>query len=163
MKKFIYKITLITLPILILLLVVNYFGDAARLFDNDYEKQMANIVASGKYVTNIDNYDERLFQKELIFNKNIQPNIVVIGSSTTMLINSDLFPDTLLFNNSVSGASIEDIVGIYQLYKTNNKLPRKIIIGIDPWMFNENNGQERWQSISTYYYNFHNIIKKGNL
>ena len=162
MKKFIYKTTIITLPVLILLLLVNYFGDAARLFDNDYEKQMANIVASSKYVTNIENYDERLFQKELISNNNIQPNLVIIGSSRTMLINSDLFPSALLFNNSVSGASIEDIVSIYQLYKTNNKLPRKIIIGIDPWTFNENNRQKRWQSISTYYYSFQDTINQEN-
>lgn len=162
MKKFIYKITVVTFPILILLLLVNYFGDAARLFDNDYEKQIANIVASSKYVTNIENYDERLFQRELISNKNIQPNLLIIGSSRTMLINADLFPRAVFFNNSVSGASIEDIVSIYQLYKINNKLPRKIIIGIDPWTFNENNGQKRWQSISTYYYSFHNTINQEN-
>jgi len=162
MKKFIYKATIITLPVLILLLLVNYFGDAARLFDSDYEKQMAKIVASNKYVTNIENYDERLFQKELISDKNIQPNLVIIGSSRTMLINSDLFPSALLFNNSVSGASIEDIVSIYELYKFNKKSPQKIIIGIDPWTFNENNGQKRWQSISAYYYSFQNTINQEN-
>jgi len=162
MKKFIYKTTIISLPVLILLLLVNYFGDAARLFDNDYEKQMAKIIASNKYVTNIENYDERLFQKELISNKNIQPNLVIIGSSRTMLINSDLFPSALLFNNSVSGASIEDIVSIYELYKINKKSPQKIIIGIDPWTFNENNGQKRWQSISAYYYSFQSTINQEN-
>ncbi len=162
MKTFIYKITIVTLPILILLLLVNYFGDAARLFDNDYEKQMAQIIDSGKYVTNIENYDERLFQKELISNENIQPNLVIIGSSRTMLINSNLFPSSSFFNNSVSGASIEDIVSIYQLYKDNNKLPQKIIIGIDPWTFNENNGQKRWQSIATYYYHFQNTLSQEN-
>jgi len=160
MKKFIYKTTILTIPILMLLFLVNYFGDAAKLYDNDFEKKMAKIVNSGQYVTNFKNYDERLFQKEVIQNMNIPPNLVVIGSSKTMLINSDFFPNTLLFNNSVSGASIEDIVGIYQLYKDNIKLPQKIIIGIDPWTFNENNGKKRWKSIALYFYRFQNTENK---
>lgn len=156
MKKFIYKTLLTSLPLLFLLIIINYFGDAARLFDNDYEKSMAEIVSSGRYVTNFENYDERLFQKEVISKKNIKPELIVIGSSRTMLIRKEFFRDTLFFNNSVSGASIEDLVSIYQLYKINYKLPNKIIIGIDPWTFNENNNQTRWRSLSTYYYRFHN-------
>jgi hypothetical protein len=156
MKKFIYKTLLTSLPLLFLLIVVNYFGDAARLFDNDYEKSMAEIVSSGRYVTNFENYDEILFQKEVISKTNIKPELIVIGSSRTMLIRNELFRDTLFFNNSVSGASIEDLISIYQLYKINNKLPNKIIIGIDPWTFNENNNQMRWRSLSTYYHRFQN-------
>jgi hypothetical protein len=162
MKKFILKAFLLLSPILMLLIFVNYFGDAARLFDNDYEKHMAEIIDNGKYVTNFVNYDERLFQKELISSKNIKPKLVIIGSSRTMLINSDLFPKSSLFNNSVSGASIGDIIAIYQLYKENHKLPQKIIIGIDPWTFNENSGKTRWKSISEYYYRFSNSKDKRN-
>ena len=31
----------------------------------------------------------------------------------------------------------------------------KIIIGIDPWLLNENNGQSRWKSVE-YFYNKYN-------
>jgi predicted glycosyltransferase involved in capsule biosynthesis len=138
MKQFILKIIIIAFPIIVLLLLTNYFGDAARLFDNDYEKQMAKIIINGQYVTNVENYDERLFQKELIISEEIYPNFVIVGSSRTMLINSDLFLSSSFLNNSVSGASIEDIISIYQLYKVNNKLPKKILLGVDPWLFNRN-------------------------
>ncbi len=162
MKKFIYKTSIIALPILIILISVNYFGDAAHLFDNNYEKNIAKIINSGKYVTNIANYDERLLQKELISNGPIKPQLVVLGSSRTMLLNSDLLPGIKIFNSSVSGASIEDIVSIYQLYKSKHKLPAKIIIGIDPWTFNDNNGQNRWESIASYFYDFENIKNEEN-
>jgi hypothetical protein len=154
MKRFIYKIIFFALPILTVVFLVNYFGDAARLFDNNFEKQMVKILVNGQYITNINNYDERLFQKELISNKETKPNIVIIGSSRAMLINSDYFPNNKLVNNSVSGASLEDIVGIYQMYKENKKLPQKIIIGIDPWTFNQNNNQKRWMSIANFYNRF---------
>lgn len=156
MTKFIRKIVIFTLPISALLILVNYFGDAARLFDNDFEKVMVSYLVDGQNVTNIENYNERLFQKEIISNQHINPDLVIIGSSRTMLINSGLFTGYNLFNSSVSGASIEDIISIYQIYKDYNKLPKKVIIGIDPWTFNENNGQNRWQSLSKYYYSFLN-------
>ncbi len=163
MKKIIFETLKFVFPICIMVISINYFGDAARLFDNDYEKKMGDILSKGYNVTNIVNYDERLFQKEIILKKSIHPDLVIIGSSRTMLINSNMFPNYKVFNNSVSGASLQDIIGIYQLYKENHKFPKKIIIGIDPWLFKDdkNIDNERWQSIEEYYNSFHGIkIKK---
>jgi len=117
MQRFINKFIIISLPVLILLFTVNYFGDAARIFDSDYEKEMAETLMKGSFVTNISNYDERVFQKELINRMNNAPEILVLGSSRTMLINSTYFPNQTFFNNSVSGASIEDIIALFQMYK----------------------------------------------
>lgn len=155
MQRFIKKFIFISLPVLILLFAVNYFGDAARIFDPEYEKKMAEILMNGSYVTNISNYDERVFQKELINGLNNAPEVLVLGSSRTMLINSAYFPNQTFFNNSVSGASIEDIIALFQIYKERNILPKKIIVGIDPWLLNENNGQTRWKSLE-YFYNKYN-------
>ena len=58
MKIFLKKILIISLTILTLLVAVNYFGDAAKIFDTEYEKKMVEIILSGDYVTNITNYDE---------------------------------------------------------------------------------------------------------
>lgn len=154
MKKFVVKILMLGLPVILGLIFINYFGDGAKLFDKDYEREIAEIISEGKNVTNIQNYDERLFQAHLIKNEESCPKIIVAGSSRTMLINSELVEDTLR-NNSVSGASIEDIVSIYQLYKDKGMFPDKIIIGVDPWTFNENSNQRRWQSIANSYYRFH--------
>ncbi|MBF0227583.1 MAG: hypothetical protein HQK76_19220 [Desulfobacterales bacterium] len=155
MKKFICKVICTSLPIILALVVVNYFGDAAHLFETGYEGKMAEIVFSDSYVTNISNYDERVFQHELIKRMKNTPNTVTIGSSRTMLITNDYFPSETFFNNSVSGASIEDLEAIYQMYKERNYFPKKIIIGIDPCTFNENNGQSRWKSVESYYLKFH--------
>lgn len=151
MHQFLNKFIFISIPVLILLFTVNYFGDAARIFDSEYEKEMAKILMNGSFATNISNYDERLFQKELIINKTKAPEILVLGSSRTMLINSKYFPNQTIFNNSVSGASIEDIIALFQIYIECNILPRRLIIGIDPWLLNQNNGQLRWKSLEDFY------------
>lgn len=156
MKLFLRKILAISAPVILLLIGVNYIGDAARLFDPDYEKNMASILLKGDFVTNISNYDERVFQKELIAGVKEAPNVLVFGSSRTMLINKTCFPKKTVFNNSVSGATIEDVVALYQMYKERGFFPEKIIVGVDPWLLNKNNQQVRWKSIGSYYKKYHN-------
>jgi len=156
MKIFLKKILIISLTILTLLVAVNYFGDAAKIFDTEYEKKMVEIILSGDYVTNITNYDERIFQKELITNIKDTPDVVILGSSRAMLIGDKYFSTKKVMNSSVSGASIEDLIAIYQIYVECGLVPERIIIGVDPWILNDNNGQNRWKSISSYYDRFHN-------
>ena len=151
MKKFLKKILLISTPLMILLVVINYFIDPAKIYDSKYEKKISNILINGNFVTNINNYDERILQKEIINSMRNPKEVLVFGSSRTMLINSSFFPNKTFFNNSVSGASYEDFIAIFQIYKENNLLPKKIIIGIDPWLLNKNNRQIRWKSIESYY------------
>ncbi len=155
MVKFLCKSLVIISPILCLLISVNYYIDPAML-SHGIEKQMVDIIQKGKYVTNITNYDERLYQLEFINQLDYTPDIVVIGSSRTMLISNDYYPNKKLVNNSVSGSEIEDFIAIYQIYKENHITPKKIIIGIDPWIFNENTEETRWKSISSFYEKFIN-------
>jgi hypothetical protein len=165
MNRFIIKTSVFAIGILILLISVNYWGDAAKIFHTGYERNIANIIFENKNATNISNYDERILQKELINKIKSKPDILILGSSRTMLINSSYFENKKLINNSVSGASIEDCIAIYQMYKAKNILPKKIILGIDPWLFNENNGQQRWHSLQKEYYNFFSktIHKQKNI
>ena len=132
MKKFIINSSLFGFLILLILISVNYLGDTAKIFDNNYEKKISEILSKKKNVTNILNYDERILQKHIINSFSDRKDIVVIGSSRVMMINSHHFNNKTFFNSSVSGATVEDYISIYQIYKTNNLLPEKIIIGLDP-------------------------------
>lgn len=156
MKKFIFKTSLFSLLIFTLLTSVNYFGDGAKLFHPGYENKIVDILFSSYNATNISNYDERILQRELINKIKENPDVVVLGSSRSMLINSTYFKDKKVINNSVSGASIEDLVAIYQMYATKNILPKKIILCVDPWLFNKNNGHKRWMSLNQEYNSFRN-------
>jgi hypothetical protein len=163
MKEFLFKTAFVVLPTLIFLVLVNYIGDSARIFDDEYESKIANMLHSGHYVTNISDYDERLFQKEFIKKVKQKPDIVVIGSSRTMFIRDEYFQNQLVINSSVSGASVEDLIAIYQIYKSSNILPNRIIIGVDPWIFNSNNGQKRWHSIAAFYNDFKGSVTNKRL
>lgn len=136
------------------MIAVNYWGDGGHLFNDRYEKKIAALVLSGHYVTNISNYDERSVVKEFAKNCKTHYDVLIIGSSRTLIINSANFQNLKVFNSSVSGASVEDLVAIYQMYKTQKMLPKKILFGIDPWLFNKNNGQNRWLPLKKEYLSF---------
>ena len=162
MKTFLYKTTIFSALTILLLVSVNYWGDSAKIFHTDFEKKIADILFRNQHTTNILNYDERILQKELINRLHTNPDVLILGSSRTMLINSTFFKDKKVINSSVSGASIEDLIAIYQMYKENDKLPKRIILGIDPWLFNDNNGQKRWKSLEKEYASFSNERKEIN-
>lgn len=163
MKKFILKLIILLTPLLLFVVFVNYIGDAANLFSVGFEKKIADEILKGNNVTNVYNYDERLLEKHLIYNSTLCPDVLVIGSSRAMIINSSIFQKQTFFNASVSGASIEDLIAIYQLFLQKKCLPKKIIIGLDPWTLNINNGQTRWKTLIQEYSTLFNQLTNSSL
>lgn len=137
MRPFLYRVLGACLPLLALLVFVNFTGDAARIFSNNYEQTIVRILLSGKSATNISNFNERQLQQKWIAKLPFIPAIVTLGSSKSMLINSGMLNGDTLINNSVSGADLTDIENIYHLYLSAKKLPRIIILGLDPWTLND--------------------------
>ncbi|MCP4180736.1 MAG: hypothetical protein GY756_23495, partial [bacterium] len=128
-----------------------YWGDASNIFTfGEYEKTISEMILKRKNVTNILNCNERILVKNIIFNTKNAPDILVLGSSRAIIINSDFFQNNRLMNSSVSGANLEDLIAIYQIYKDRKLKIKKVIIGIDPWIFNDNNSDKRWKSISKF-------------
>jgi len=145
--KFIKKLIFL-LPILCVIIGFNYFIDPANIFRSEkYYKEVVGVLLKGKNVANIMNYDERLLQKEYINGISKRKEIFVLGSSRVMQISSSVFPGHSFLNNGVSGASIEDDMAIYWMYRKKGFIPSIVVLGLDPWLLNKNNGQGRYESI----------------
>lgn len=129
---------------------VNYLVDPANLFDASHstEKDIALLLRQGN-VGGVANYDERLTQKYRLATEPVtQPDFLIVGSSRSMQISSHTLHANIL-NLSVSGASIEDYVAILEMAR---KIPAKtVILGVDPWVLNVNNGQFAWKSLVVEY------------
>ena len=132
---------------------INFAVDPAQLFHGGVcERHVADLLAAGTNAANVDNYDERLLQRYYVDALQAAKDILVIGSSRSMEIRSAMFPHHSLFNASVSGASIEDLISIYQMYFERGFVPKLLILGVDPWLLNEANGQTRWGTLSQEYF-----------
>lgn len=153
-KNFVTATLLSTLVFIVLLGIFNILFDSFGLFTTRTELAVAaKSVAEGKMIAGLSDYDERLFQKMVFSNFKHYPDVLVIGSSRSMLVEAhmltDISPALKVFNHSVSGASLEDYMAITAMYAKAKHLPKRIIIGIDPWVFNKNNQQGRWRSLET--------------
>ncbi len=148
MKALLLRLLLLA-PMGLLLVGVNYLVDPANLFSGGtYERGVAALLTRGQNVTNLRNFDERLLQKFSIQGLSQRPPVLVVGSSRAMLIGENLFPKGTLHNGAVSGGVLEDLLAVYELYTARGWHPDTLIIGLDPWMFNANHGQERWKTLA---------------
>jgi peptidoglycan/LPS O-acetylase OafA/YrhL len=125
-----------------------FVGTISSQVNIGIEKQMAETLSKSEaiYSTNIN---ERMFIEHRIGVENANPDTVIIGSSRVMQIGNHNNAGSNL-NLAVSGASVEDILAIAYL-ATDKYKPVRIYISADPWLFNSNSGQNRWEALSHAY------------
>lgn len=149
---FLKKIFLYLLPLALLVCLVNFIVDPGNLYSR-VEEKIADYLLQGFNVTGEFNLDIRALQRIVIQNLKSPPEIVVIGSSRIMEVGKDIYGSSTL-NNGVSGASLEDFIALFQMYDQRGILPKKVVIGIDPWLLNNNSEQERYKILQREYYSF---------
>ncbi len=140
-------------PLLVLIVAVNFMVDPAHLFDRHhaYERGLAQLLAERVNVENVQNYDHRLVQRYYVEQLSRRPEIISIGSSRSYQIRNEFFPGRFFFNNSVSQASLEDYVAIYGMYDGRSLRPATIVLGLDPWILNGHRNLTNWQSVEFEY------------
>lgn len=137
--------------ILIAIASLCYRADPANIFRNELVETCGEWLLQGHDIAITQNYDERLLQKYLIEHGTKNYDVLVLGSSRTMDIGTNLFEQRTFHNYSVSGASIEDDIALYFYYERLHGKPQKVILGADAWLLNVNNDQKRWKSLEKEY------------
>ncbi|TAL09722.1 MAG: hypothetical protein EPO02_09495 [Nitrospirae bacterium] len=93
--------------------------------------------------------DERLYKKGMLRARASEIKVLVMGSSRVLRIDGGaLHADRQSFYNvGLSGATIEDHVIVWEACKELGIMPTVVFWGLDPWIFNENSGGLRWESL----------------
>lgn len=148
-------------PLLILIIIINYFIDSTNIFSrrkaNEYV--LADYLLNGYNFTGNPNFNDRLLQVDYINGLKDRKNVIVLGSSRSMLINKINLCSNSFFNNSVSGGTIEDYIGIFGMYEKRNLIPDTIVFCLDPWLLDNNPDFIGWNFISEQYYNEAKILE----
>ncbi len=146
MSRLICKL-LFFVPVLIFMFAMSYKIDLGSYYsDDDYSKQLADILLSGKMAIPKSKIELRLLQKHLVADID-HLDIVALGSSRTRQMRSSIFPGRSFLNNAVNQGSFEDYLAITELYYRYDKWPTKVILGLDPWVLNRNNSSTEWQDV----------------
>jgi hypothetical protein len=143
--KFFFKTISLASIFLILFSYLNYNFFSSK---NSTEAFLAKLLVN-KNAVFATKMDERLFIKNRIIHENLKPKVLIIGSSRIMEISKDNFNMQTL-NLGVSGASIEDHIAITLMALEKFNVDT-IILGADPWLFNNFANLLAWKSISEEY------------
>jgi hypothetical protein len=138
----------------------NYRVDAWYLFSrlNILEKVSDDLLA-GKIIeawTWRFELDDRYLQKIIIAKMKEIPDIIVLGSSRSMMLREGHFGVKRrggYFNHSVSGANLKDYIAIVGCYARRGALPQTVIVEITPALFDRKSmAAYKWKSYAEDYY-----------
>ena len=132
--------------------LVNYSVDPSALFVTSRadapEISAAALMLEGHNVTGLaPNYNERLLRREYILGMAKPAEVIVTGSSRGEFISADMLGLGAgeLFNVSVAGGELEDMLGFLGLLLERELIPETVIISLDPWTVNDDYSQQRWR------------------
>lgn len=130
------KGALLFVPLLVLVMAVNVTVDPASLFQQGYEEEVARIVTDGSNAAELKNMDDRLYQQLCAQMLPQAPHTLVLGSSRSMQLTAKGLDCEGLFNAGVTNGDLRDMISIYLLYKSLDKLPQRVVLMTDYCMFN---------------------------
>ncbi len=133
MRKFILKSIIMLLMVYIPVISINYFVDPANIYHDDIVVNSAKLLNAGNIIESPKNMDEGLLQVCRMQELNYNPDTVIIGSSHVMYIPFEC--DGMLYNAGMSGSYLGDYYAIVGLIESKNIMPKRIMIGVDPWAF----------------------------
>lgn len=112
--------------------------------DNGFAHPVATALIEGKSVAFATNdFPDKCIVAAVIGAMPTSPDTVAIGSSRTMQLGSELFEGSF-YNASVFAARLYDYLGLVQLMETHQRLPKRLIIGVDLWAIDQRDDDPRW-------------------
>jgi hypothetical protein len=124
---------------------ISYLADPGGLFKGDpYYREMADILLSGHMVTNASpNFDWGKFRSNLINQNTLHEDVIVLGSSRMLEINASILGSIInknerFLNLAIPGGNLGDQTALLNLLLKKEMFPKKIVIGLDPWILNSN-------------------------
>ena len=147
MRIFLYKLAVAILPVVILA-GLNYSVDPHRVFTaEDYLRPAADAMVRGDHILGLGDCDERMLQKMIVEATPSHPECLVLGSSRILSFRTGSWGEASFRNHGVSGASLHDLMAVSEIYAQRKYRPRRLVIGVDPWIFNRHLTSSRWQTL----------------
>lgn len=150
MKKY-FQIVLFIIPILIFVFGINWYVDSYGALRITYDDIADHMVTSKQNVTYLSESkaNDRYLLLAVYKKMKNAPETAVIGSSRVMNFEEGMF-DGSFYNAGLSEATIYDLLAATGVMVYNNKLPKRMIIGVDSFLFNPSLNNDRWKDLEAY-------------
>lgn len=154
MKKLLMRVICLMIPVGIVVSAVNAVVDPAALFIRGRDiYELAEYMCGGGIVVGNSNINERELLRSIIKAQEKEPDIIAVGSSRIMYVDGSLVARNVkqgsFRNHGLSGGGLYDciaVVGAYDAY--GGSLPKTVIIGADPWLFDRYDPGDRYSEMA---------------
>ncbi len=155
MIKLIKKL-LLFVPIFLVMVLVSWRVDPSGLFwGAGFERLASEYMLDGVYIDGYERLDGRALNEVYAKNVPYAPQILVNGSSRSMMIDTSFTDGSKTFYNASNvGADIYDFFNSYYIFEKENKTPQIFVMGLDAWLFNDGEENLDKRSNKTMYYEF---------
>lgn len=149
---------LVFVPFLALPVCVNYSVDCQGYFLGDSKlRTIANALFDGYAVVGYDQMNGR--DREVLdvivanMDEHTTPETIALGSSRIMQL-TQKHVGTSFYNSATTGGDFYDLLTSFYVYDKRGKLPKNVIVGVDPWLFNTDPDAQDKRSNRTLYAEF---------
>ena len=135
----------------------NVLVDSSAYFSvNLKDRNGLEQLLNGKTISEVHPQNTRSRNRYLIKNREEKVDIIAVGSSRTHGLRREyITSEETFFNHAMSRSILEDYIGIVGGYKKfKDYIPSKVILGVDPWVFNGENitYQGDWEIFKELYF-----------
>lgn len=111
--------------------------------ENRYDNEISLALLAGENLERYEQLNERQVLAYYVYNMQEAPDTIALGSSRILQMRSFVAGTESFYNCGMSGADFYDILGTFYLFDKADKLPKNMIIGLDPWLLNPNTDSNR--------------------
>jgi hypothetical protein len=135
--------------LLAVVVAVNALGAWTAARDEARLQAVPTALRLGEAALGYRNVDERRFQRGRLATI-APPQVVAFGSSRVMQMTGALVgvEPAAFYNLGMSGATVEDYVGLWEILRRQDQIPARAIFSLDPWIFNADVDQVRWRTLT---------------
>ncbi|MBF0483584.1 MAG: hypothetical protein HQL25_02645 [Candidatus Omnitrophica bacterium] len=137
----VFFLTVAAIFVVIVLILEGYFYWTGETLP--YDQVIQRQARTGEYYA--PKYFNVYRQYKMLGIKRLKPEVLVLGTSRMMRFEKKHFPGKRFYNGAVDAVTAWGSEGVLDILHSlkDDELPHKIILGIDPWIFNPNYAQNR--------------------
>lgn len=125
------------LPLLLIVILTNYFVDPAGIYKSDSQFMAASLLEGNNVYFHAGNGDERGIKRYLISEMPDYVDCVTVGPSLVFGVRTDAVQEDSFYNLAVSGADFYDILAQFGLMELYGKHCGRVVFCVDSYFFDE--------------------------
>lgn len=163
MKKWLKALAFL-IPLLFMVASVNWYVDSYACLRITYDEIGRRMIEEKQNVVGLEEsvFNDRSLLAACLEQQEEAKELVIIGSSRVLNFDYTMFGTESFYNAGLSESTIYDLWAVTGILAQNGRLPEKMVIGVDAFLFNAAHNNDRWMELASYE-NYMSVLLDGKV